>query len=433
MATLEIINFQPMVFEPGNANSKYNFNWTPTNSPKTPFPQVFFADGEPWYEVNRYAFYRYYEQKKDIKTVLREMSHLARYADWLEKIGLHWKHFPKKKSDRCLYIFRGYLLGLRDKGLMAPSTVSQCMNSAIAFYRWASAIKYIEEGSNLFDDKTKNITLFDRVGFSRTIRLVSNDLSIPNRARAGVRLENGLTPISSASIVILMNHLAKHQNYELYMMAKVALQTGCRHETVSTLNINSLRNAYPDHSIPHLMRVRVGPGTKVDTKFDVSGEVYIPKSLVTELMDYFNSPESIFRRSKAKKELQQHIFLTRQGNKYSTETFGTLLYRLKGELIEAGHTEFGRFKFHQLRATFGTMLMRALLNTKGMTSHNAIIFVQEAMLHKHASTTWRYIQFIEKEPVEEKFLDNLWAMFTGNKEISANIIENLTNGDVFNA
>lgn len=433
MALLENINYQPMVFEPTSANSKYGFTSNVSKKSQDVLPQVFFSDGEPWYEANRYAFYRYYDLQKDIKTVHREMSHLARYADWLEEVGLHWLHFPKKKSERCLYRFRGYLLELRDEGLLAPSTASQNMNSVVAYYRWASAKKYTEESSKLFDDKTKVVSFFDKVGFSRTMSVVSNELSIPNRARTGIRLEDGLTPINRESTVILMTHLAKHRNYQLYLMAKVALQTGCRHETVSTLNINSLKNAYPDHTIPYLMRVKVGPGTNVETKFDVSGEVYFPQSIVTELMDYFYSPDAILRRSRAQDRLQQNIFITSQGNRYTTQTFGTLLHRLKSELIEAGHTEFGRFKFHQLRATFGTMLMRALLNTKGINSQNAIEFVKEAMLHKHASTTWKYIQFIEREPVEERFLETLWAMFTGSKEHSSEIIEHLTNGEVFDA
>jgi integrase len=228
-----------------------------------------------------------------------------------------------------------------------------------------------------------------------------------------------------------MAYLAEHRNYELYLMAKVALQTGCRHETVTTLKIDALENAYSDYTLTKLMRVKVGPGTGVDTKFDVYGEVYFPESLVNELVSYFNSSEAILRRSKAKDELQKNIFITSRGNRYTNQTFGTLLHRLKSELVEAGHTEFGRFKFHQLRATFGTMLMRALLDTQKITSLNAIEFVKEAMLHKHASTTWKYIQFLEKEPVEEQFLETLWSLFTGSKESSNEIIEYLTRSEVF--
>jgi integrase len=431
MAVLESINHKPMVFEPSLVNSGCSFIPNPKRKSVDSFPQIFFSIGEPWHEANRYAFYRYYDLQKDIKTVHREMSHLARYANWLEEVGVHWLHFPKKKSERCLFRFRGHLIELRDDALLAPSTASQVMNSVIAYYRWASANGYADERSKLFDDKNKVISFFDKVGFSRTLSVVSTELSIPNRARTGVCLEDGLTPINQASTLTLMAYLAEHRNYELYLMAKVALQTGCRHETVTTLKIDALENAYSDYTLTKLMRVKVGPGTGVDTKFDVYGEVYFPESLVNELVSYFNSSEAILRRSKAKDELQKNIFITSRGNRYTNQTFGTLLHRLKSELVEAGHTEFGRFKFHQLRATFGTMLMRALLDTQKITSLNAIEFVKEAMLHKHASTTWKYIQFLEKEPVEEQFLETLWSLFTGSKESSNEIIEYLTSSEVF--
>lgn len=431
MAVLENIDHQPMMFEPSAENELHRFIPSQNRRTVNSFPQIFFSDGEPWYEANRYAFFRHDDLQKDLKTVNREMMHLARYADWLEEVGLHWLHFPKKRGERCLFRFRGYLIDLREKGLLAPSTTSQNMNSLVAFYRWASAYGYTEETSRLFDDKTKVISFFDKVGFSRTMSVTSSELSIPNRARTGTNLEDGLTPINQASTKALMAYLSEHRNFELYLMSKVALQTGCRHETVTTLNIDALKNAYPDQMLSNIMRVKVGPGTGVETKFDASGNIHIPQALLAELTEYFNSAEAILRRSKASNSLQRNIFLTTRGNRYTTQTFGTLLHRLKGELIEAGHTEFGRFKFHQLRATFGTMLMRALLKTQGISSLNAIEFVQEAMLHKNPSTTWKYIKFIEKEPIEEKFLDTLWSIFTGSQEQSNQIIEHLTSGDVF--
>ncbi|MGK0269860.1 MAG: integrase [Cocleimonas sp.] len=432
MAILEYISEHPMMFEPDSKNAEYGFIKNPKRKRLKSFPQIFRSDGEPWHEANRFAYYRYYDLQKDLKTVSSQMTHLARYAAWLEDTDLNWLHFPKTKRERCLFKFRGYLIGLRENGLLAPSTASQMMNSVIAFYRWASAKGYATERTKLFDNKIKVLSFFDKVGFSRTMSVVSSELSIPNRARTGVRLEDGLTPINQASTKTLLTYLSEHRNYELYLMTKVALQTGCRHETVTTLNINVLKNAYSDHNLSQIMRVKVGPSTGVMTKFDVSGEVYFPETLVNELIKYFSSAEAILRRSKAKDELQQNVFLTSRGNRYTRQTFGTLLSRLKGELIESGHTEFGRFKFHQLRATFGTMLMRAILNTTGMTTLNAIEFVKEAMLHKDAQTTWKYIKFIEQEPIEKQFLDTLWSLFTGSKDESNEIIEHITNVGLFN-
>jgi len=432
MAVLENIHYQPMAYEPHSANAEHSFVPKLNRKPIEQFPQIFLSDGEPWREANKYAFYRYLDLQKDIKTIHREMSHLTKYADWLEDHGLHWLHFPKRKAERCLFRFRGHLIERRDEGLLAPSTASQVMNSVVAFYRWASVHGYAEQRSKLFDDKNKVISFFDKVGFSRTMSVISSELSIPNRVRTGTRLEDGLTPISESSTKILMSYLAKHRNYELYLIIKIALLTGCRHETVTTLSIDALKKAYPDATYPELMRVKVGPGTGVDTKGDVLGEVYFSEALITELTNYFISPEAILRRSKAKEGLQKTVFLTSRGNRYTNQTFGTLLHRLKSELFDEGYTQFGRFKFHQLRATFGTMLMRAALRVEGKSQLNAIELVRDAMLHKDDKTTWMYIKFIEKEPVEEAFLEMLWNMFTGSKKQSGEIIEQFINDEVFN-
>jgi integrase len=432
MAALEYIYYQPMKYEPDSVNAEYGFVPNLNRKSVESFPQIYLSDGEPWREANRYAFYRLLDLQKDIQTVHREMSHLSKYADWLEDTGLHWLHFPKRKAERCLFRFRGYLIECRDEGLLAPSTTSQVMNSVLAFYRWSSANGYAEARAKLFDDTKKTISFFDKVGFSRSMSVTSSELSIPNRARAGARLEDGLTPINESNTKILMSYLANHRNYELYLMHKVALMTGCRHGTITTLNIDALRKAHPDATFPELMKVKVGPGTGVQTKGDVSGEVYFAAELIAELNHYFASPEAILRRSKAKDELQKKVFLTSRGNRYTNQTFGTLLHRLKSELTEDGYTQFGRFKFHQLRATFGTMLMRAALVAVSDSQASAIEFVRDAMLHKEESTTWKYIKFIEKEPVEEAFLETLWKMFTGSKKESHDIVERFTNHEMLN-
>ncbi len=274
MAILENIKHQPFELKPTSENSEYGFIPNTNKKKEKSFPQIFLSDGEPWHEVNQYAFARYYDQQKDLETVNNEMNHLSRYANWLEEADLHWLHFPKKKGERCLFKFRGHLIKLRDEGLLAPSTTSQAMRNVIAFYRWASDKGYTQAQSKLFDDKNKVVYFFDNIGFNRSMNVASSELSIPNRKRTGLLLEDGLTPINQASTKILMAHLSKHSNHELYLMFKTALHTGCRHETISTLNIDALNKSYPDPLLSNIMRVEVGPGTGVETKFDVYGSVY---------------------------------------------------------------------------------------------------------------------------------------------------------------
>lgn len=257
LATLENVNHQPMIFAPSLRNSVHDFIPDLSKKLVESFPQIYFSCGMPWHEANRYAFFRYYDLQKDIKTIRREMTHLAKYADWLEESSLHWLHFPKQKSERCLFRFRGLLIEQRNEGLLASSTTSQAMNAVVAFYRWASANGYAGERSTLFENRSNVITFFDHVGFRRTMSAQSTELSIPNRVRTGIRLEEGLTPISQANSQILMAYLAKYRNYELYLMAKVALQTGCRHETIATLKIDAIKNAYSAQTLTNIMKIMI--------------------------------------------------------------------------------------------------------------------------------------------------------------------------------
>ncbi|MBL4799573.1 MAG: site-specific integrase [Oleispira sp.] len=426
MAVLENIYHQSMIYNPESPDSKYGFVPNTKSKKIKAFPQIFFSDGEPWKEANQYAFSRFYDSNRDIKTVSREINHLAKYADWLEQEKLHWLHFPKKKRERCLFRFRGFLIECREQHLLAPSTVSQIMSSTVKFYRWASSQGLADSRNQLWDEEFKLIKFFDKQGFSRTMGVLSTELVIPNRKRSGDTLEDGLLPLTQQQVKTLMLHLKTHSNYELYLMHKVALLTGCRYETVTTLTIGVLNNAYQDPNSNHLMRVSVGPSTPVKTKFDVRGEILFPASLIQELADYFSSAQAILRRAKAPEEYQSNIFLTSQGNPYLRSSFSTLIGRLKVELIELGHTEFGRFKFHQLRATFGTMLMKSALNSGAISASNAIEYVKDAMLHNNASTTWKYVKFIEKEPLEEAFLDLLWGMFTGTAQQTDELVDSLT-------
>lgn len=134
MAILENIQHQPFEFKPSSENLEYGFIPNTNKETEKSFPQIFLLDGEPWHEVNQYAFARYYDQQKDLTTVNSEMTHLSRYANWLEETGLHWLHFPKRKGERCLFKYRGYLIEQRREGFLAPSTVSQAMTSVVAFY-----------------------------------------------------------------------------------------------------------------------------------------------------------------------------------------------------------------------------------------------------------------------------------------------------------
>jgi hypothetical protein len=69
------------------------------------------------------------------------------------------------------------------------------------------------------------------------------------------------------------------------------------------------------------------------------------------------------------------------------------------------------FKFHQTRATYGSMLMELALGVADVKS--AVAFVRDAMLHKHEATTLRYVHFVQKAPVKARISKEFAAVFSG--------------------
>src|SRR5438105_2693047 len=80
------------------------------------------------------------------------MKHLTAYASWLEFMELDWRHFPVRKQDRALVLYRGELIAQRGRGSLAPSTASARMAAVIQFYRHAQAYRLVERKSPMWKD-----------------------------------------------------------------------------------------------------------------------------------------------------------------------------------------------------------------------------------------------------------------------------------------
>lgn len=422
MAYLERANIQPMI--PNCSDG--NIEWTPlTGKVLTNVPCIFFSDGEPWQAANKYALSKAQSVKgNNSKTVLSNMNHLKGYADWLEDNNIDWRCFPKKKKDRCLFLYRGHLIEQRDSGVISPSTATSRMAAIIRFYRWAKVYGWVEKKS-LWEDQNKILSFINSVGFERTMSVTSSELSIPNRARPGLMLEDGLTPLLFEDRDVLIQFLRSQEMTELYLMFLIGFFSGARSETIRTLRLSNVENALDDSSSSVMKRIHVGPGTKVKTKFDISGCLLFPEPLLNELQRYMYSPRRLVRQSLAREENKALLFLTERGNPYSDTSFTKIMSYLREKLISHGLTQYRNLKFHQSRATYGTQLMTYAM--KSLSSQvDAIVFVRDAMLHKDESVTWKYIKFIEREPIKEKLSEEFFNLFTGNSGDVESLIKSVT-------
>lgn len=373
-------------------------------------PQIFWNDGTPWAEVNHWSLEKA-KGKVKLNTVQNVMGHVHFYASWLEEQSMDWRHFPMRKSDRVLLKFRGYLIAERTAGRLLPSTTTARMNAVIQYYRHCRSYNFISRDTPMWKDRLVDVTYFDSSGFERTMQIRSTDLAIPNVARPGLTLEDGLVPISANHQNQLLMFTSENVSEELHLMLMMGFFTGARIGTITTLRVESLDNATTDLMVPGMWNIAVGPGTKVATKFDVKGTLLVPDQLMKELRRYAYSTRRIKREEKAAKEHKSLLFLTSFSNPYTCSAVSRAMVDLRRSATKASLKFMDKFKFHQSRATFGTWLMSIALSTASVKA--AIEFVRNAMLHKDESTTMRYVTFNEHTKVKIEVANAFSEAFIG--------------------
>jgi integrase len=398
VATLEFINYIPHWPEISHGH----INWVANSNVRTitRLPQIFWDDGNPWREVNLWALEMGRNNELKLSTAISVMEHLHKYAEWLEQKQVDWRHFPVTKSERVLLLYRGDLIDARDRGILKPSTTTARMNAVIRFYRFAVSRNFISHEAPMWKEKSHVVRYINIEGLERTMNSVTTDLSIPNRIRKGLRLENGLLPLTENQKKELLLFASKKTSQELYLMLLIGFYTGARLGTILSLRTNELENAVIDSKLPNMWLIKIGPGTGINTKFDITGELMISSPLMSILRTYWYSRRHFDRVIKANNEYKNYLFLTRFNKPYSIGAIQRemVVFRRAGQAN--GLKFLQTFKFHQTRATFGTWLMKICLST--MSVKAAIEYVKLAMHHKHESTTFNYITFIEntKEKIE---------------------------------
>lgn len=420
MATLEHIHFVPHILERRESSVTYSVS---SNRPSIKdLPQIFWAGGMPWREANLWAMERATAGEASLKTVASNMNGLLNYAKFLESRGLHWFEFPVRKADRCLVLYRGALITMRNAGQISPSTASEYMRNCIMFYRWVRHRELLAPHVPLWREQPYTVKFFDQVGFERSVNGITTDLSIPNRKRLGQTLEDGLLPVSAADRDAILDFAAENATPELYLMLALGFFTGMRLGSICDLKVQTLEHAVPDPSAEGLLQIAVGPGAAppVHTKFGVTGQVWLPEALCDKLLEYARSWRRMEREAKASSKNRDLLFLTRFGNAYgrrgtdqsSAVNVEMSNFRKRGS--KAGLQILRRFRFHQSRCTFGTELARLALSTCADAAL-AIAIVSDALLHAPNSeaTTFRYIRFVQAVPIKQALSHRFMAVFSG--------------------
>lgn len=410
MARLEFLNYQHFdisLDENGQVKKEISLKKAVPE-----LPQIFWNDASSWHEVNIWALERATAHNVHIETVKRNMKHLKTYAAFLEDNKADWRNFPIRKDEQPLRRFRGFLFGKVEDNFLAISTARNCMSAVIQFYRFADLHNLVGNLFPMWKDRIAVIPFFDKAGFRRAMTKLSPDLSIPNSKRSGFILEDGLLPLRSDHMTELLRFTSEGKNDELHLMLATGFFTGARIGTITTLTVSSLESVRQDPNIPGIYLLRVGPGTKIATKFSVSGEIMIPEAIYLKLKHYATSTTRLLREARASSENKNLLFLNRKGLPYSVSTVNRLVYEMRKHAVENGLKHFAKFKFHQTRATFGTWLLKLLLDA-GFPTSVAVGILRDAMLHKKESTSLGYVTFLERTNAKIHFASEFNAAFTG--------------------
>lgn len=414
MATLEYIHYTPHRPDIVEGNVRWVADKAVCSVDR--LPQIFWRSGKPWREVNLWALELARNRDVKLRTIISAMEHLHKYCDWLEQEEQHidWRHFPQTKSDRVLVRYRGHLISERDAGALKPSTTTARMNAVIRFYRFAAGKSFISREAPKWQDRLVVLPYFDTAGFQRTMARVTTDLSIPNRARSGLRLEDGLLPLTQQHKLELLEFAHCYASPELYLMLMMGFFTGARLGTIITLRTTALEYAVRDPALVGMWLVKAGPGTGIATKFDVSGDLIIPDQLMAHLRAFVTSRHHVDRIIKADDGDKRLVFLTRFSAPYKVKSVDSEMVKLRRAGQAAGLKFLQKFKFHQTRATYGTWLMKLCLEVSSVKA--AIEFVKKAMFHKHEAATFGYVTFNERTresiTIEKAFAESFMGLAT---------------------
>ena len=186
--------------------------------------------------------------------------------------------------------------------------------------------------------------------------------------------------------------------------------------------IKNLLNCKPDSQ--GFIRLPVGSGTGIDTKFQKPMTLLIPNWLAQDLKIYIDSPQAQQRRQKSSygESDENYVFLTKLGTPFYTskaeqqeliekikasDSFGARLKLYEGEAVRSYlkvvllpeirliDPQFPSFKFHDLRASFGMNLLESQLQhlPEGHSAMTAVEYVQARMGHRNISTTLQYLNY----------------------------------------
>lgn len=392
------------------------------------FPLVLNADGSLWEPACLWLLDRARAQPLKVSSLPPLARDLKDYKIFLDGLFLAWDNFlAVDKYARPTYLYRSHLQTQIDAGMMELSTARRRMSSVVSFYRYLMSSEQMRfiPANDPWVDRQYGFQYRDSKGFNRIHEVQSTNLSIrvpkADHVWEGIIDGGRLRPLTADEQRSLIAGLKALGNREFELMHYVSLFTGAREQTALTLRWGPFQKS-PSQIKQWPFKLLCGPGTGIDTKRDVPN-VYlaIPRYLYEWLHVYARSERAQHRRSKSERadHSSNYLFLTSQGGPYyaakddiNAVTFSSQVVR-RSAPIGQGLREFilervvpevrrtlpgFRYRFHDLRATFGMNWVDHVESTFG--DREAFFWAREQlrklMWHRDPATTDRYLEFRQR-------------------------------------
>ncbi|BBB62321.1 hypothetical protein UNDKW_4048 [Undibacterium sp. KW1] len=401
---------------PAIGSTNLNLNWT--NSNFNLFPVVLDKSGAPWAEAMIFLISQIEERNAPAMSTFASIADsLTAYRRFIDESEIDWTIFPSNKMRRPTYIYHGTLKLSVAAGEIQLSTAKRRIGVVISFYEWLIAEKVLTPAFAPWKETDKYVQLTDGNGFRFSKKIISRDVSFKTQTQIDPydqKITDGgkLRPLPVSEQEWLIDALLASGNTEMLLIHLLGITTGARIQSILTMRIKHL-NIEINEKTNTDVRLKIGPGTGVDTKNDKALVLHIPTWFYKMLKVYSKSPRATRRRklSKAGDHENQYIFLSQRGESFYSSKLdykefnekSKIRYLKTGQAIRQFIKEkiipFIRkkydapdfhFQFHDTRATFGmnmTDSQLALVANKKITLHQAREFVKARLGHSSTATT----------------------------------------------
>ncbi|WP_322050655.1 hypothetical protein [Paraburkholderia bannensis] len=397
------------------------------------FPIPLAKDGRPWPEALVYLMSKVRESEDpDLAKYWPIADDLAAYRHFIDESGgkIDWMVFPKFKPNRPTYRFNGHLKKLAEAGEIAIATARRRMGSVVGFYRW-----YIEDEKILHPENPHWIESdvyiegVDKKGSPYFVKNKKTDVSISmseSRSPFDEFIDDGekLRPLNVEEQRWLVEALIALQNTEMTFIHLMGLLTGARIQTILTYRVKHAL-LEPKGGPERELRVPIGTGTGIDTKFGKRMVLHVPAWFQKMLKVYALSERAETRRRRYGDNFKNldtedyPLFLSIRGapmyaNREKSKSYDED-YRLRHSkngqgvrtfkdtrvipYIRENFSQNFYYKFHYTRASFGMNLtdaQLALVEAGKISLEQAREYVMVRMGHESSQVTERYLHYRER-------------------------------------